>query len=135
LAERDGKIVRGGQQRLERGQAISPVLVDEPGRQSRITREDIFGPVLAMFAFDDEAEAMRLANDTSFGLAACVWSGDEARLARGATHSRLWVNSAQVNFPEMPVGGYGASGIGREAGSAGIRTYCEIKSIIQKRAQ
>ena len=112
-----------------------PTVFEAVSRDSRLTTDEIFGPVLSIYLFDSEEEAIELANDTPYGLAACVWSGDVSRairVARRIRAGRLWINSAQENFPEMPVGGMGASGIGREAGTAGIRTYCEIKSVIMK---
>lgn len=108
---------------------------DQVPIDSPITRDEIFGPVLSVYEFDSEEEAIALANQTRYGLAACVWSGDARRamrVARRIRAGRLWINSPQLNYPEVPIGGMGASGIGREAGSMGIRTYSEIKSVIMK---
>src|SRR5262249_34525269 len=108
---------------------------DEVDPSSPIAREEVFGPVLTVQSFDTEADALRMANDTSYGLAASIWTADAERgmrMAKAIRAGRLWINSPQENFPEMPVGGYGLSGIGREAGSQGIRTYSEVKSIIYR---
>src|SRR6185369_12807839 len=99
---------------------------------SAVARDEIFGPVLSVHGFETEDEAVALANDTVYGLAACIWSGDvpqAMRVAQRIRAGRLWINSAQVNYPELTVGGFGASGIGREAGTSGIRSYCELKSV------
>lgn len=112
---------------------IQPHIFDSLPENSSILRDEIFGPVLAIQYFDNDDEAIGLANDTKFGLAACIWTRNNERAMRIAHQvraGRLWINSPQINFPELPVGGFGMSGIGREAGSSGIRSYCETKSII-----
>jgi acyl-CoA reductase-like NAD-dependent aldehyde dehydrogenase len=126
-------LLSGGELSRTPGAPVPPTVFDEVAPGSPLAREEIFGPVLVIHSFDTEDEAVRLANDTAYGLAACIWSRDARRalrVARRVRAGRLWINSAQQNFPEMPVGGFGASGIGREAGSSGIRTYCELKSLI-----
>lgn len=115
------------------GLFVAPAVFEHESADSAVVREEIFGPVLSLLCFDSEAEAIAMANDTRFGLAAAVWSSDLERAMRVAGKiraGRLWVNAAQENFPELPVGGYGASGIGREAGAQGILAYSEIKSVI-----
>lgn len=114
------------------GQGIGAHIV-RPGPDSALRRDELFGPVLTLDTFESEAEAIAKANDTAYGLAACVWTGDSARglrVARRLRCGRLWINSPQDNYPELPVGGYKTSGIGREAGRSGILAYSEVKSII-----
>lgn len=120
------------------GLTVRPAVFAELAPDAAIWREEVFGPILAVSRFTDEADAIAQANDTAFGLAACVWSGDEARamrVVRRLKAGRLWINTPQDNFPELPVGGFGASGIGREAGLSGIDTYCEIKSAVVRKQE
>ena len=96
-----------------------------------IAREEIFGPVLSIIPYDTEEDAVRIANDTVYGLAAAVWSGDDDRALRVAR--RLQAGQVQVNGgafnPAAPFGGYKQSGLGREAGEAGIEEFLETKAI------
>ncbi|MBF0543584.1 MAG: aldehyde dehydrogenase family protein [Candidatus Riflebacteria bacterium] len=115
------------------GLFVQPHVFADLPPDSPLVRNEIFGPVLTVNVFDTENEAIQLANDTIYGLAATIWSEDQCkavRVTKAIRAGRIWLNSQQVNFPELPVGGFGASGIGREAGSTGIRTYSEIKTII-----
>ena len=115
------------------GWFVPPSVFDDLPAESPLWQQEIFGPVLAVRSFADEAQAIEMANDTEFGLAAAIWTADRARAmrcARAIRAGRLWINSAQDNFPELPVGGMGASGMGREAGSSGIATYSDIKTVI-----
>ncbi|MBR9971344.1 aldehyde dehydrogenase family protein [Magnetospirillum sulfuroxidans] len=129
-------IVEGGP--TNDGLTLRPAVFADLATDASVWRDEVFGPVLAMASFTDEADAIAQANDTIFGLAACVWSGDEARamrVARRLKAGRLWINAPQDNFPELPVGGFGASGIGREAGLSGIATYCEVKSAVIRKQE
>ena len=112
---------------------ISPTIVEYHDTNYEIYKEEIFGPVLAVTVFKTEEEAIQLANNTEYGLAASIWTSNMAkanRIVRKINAGRFWINSQQVNYPELPVGGLGISGIGREAGSQGILIYSEIKSVI-----
>ena len=112
---------------------VSPTIVEYHDTDYEIYKEEIFGPVLAVKVFKTEDEAIQLANNTEYGLAASIWTYDMAkanRIVRKIKAGRFWINSKQVIFPELPVGGMGISGIGREAGLQGILAYTEIKSVI-----
>ncbi|MCY1403685.1 Betaine aldehyde dehydrogenase [compost metagenome] len=105
---------------------------------SDIWREEIFGPVVCLRAFDDEAEALRLANDSPFGLAAAVMSRDLQRAERVARRLRagiVWINCSQPTFTESPWGGYKQSGIGRELGQWGFDSYREVKQLTRYDSQ
>ena len=97
----------------------------------RIAQEEIFGPVLVVIAYEDEDDAVRIANDSEYGLSGGVWSADEAHaldVARRIRTGTVTVNGASVAF-DGPFGGFKASGIGREYGVVGLGTYTEYKTI------
>jgi betaine-aldehyde dehydrogenase len=107
------------------------ILVDVP-TDSTIWREEVFGPVVCVRSFTDEQEAIRLANDTRYGLAAAIMSKDLPRCERVAAALRagiVWINCSQPTFTELPWGGYKKSGIGRELGRWGLSGYLETKQI------
>lgn len=128
------RCVAGGHGRaegFERGHFTRPTVFADVTPDMRMFREEIFGPVLTMTPFEDEAEAIRLANDTEYGLAGYIQTADPARADRVARALR--VGMVQVNgrsrAPGAPFGGVKASGTGREAGLWGIRAFQEVKSI------
>jgi aldehyde dehydrogenase (NAD+) len=122
----------GGEPNAElAGLFVQPtVVLAEPGMT--IAREEVFGPVLAAYTFTDESEAVALANDTPYGLAGAVWTKDVHRAHRVAGALRagtVWVNAYRVVTPNMPFGGFGLSGIGRENGTDAVNEYLENKSV------
>ncbi|MEO3825808.1 aldehyde dehydrogenase family protein [Actinomadura sp. B10D3] len=116
---------------LDRGFYVRPtVFVDVPP-DSRIAREEVFGPVLAVLGYETEEEALELANDSSYGLAGAVWAKDRERaldFAREMETGQVDVNGGRFN-PLAPFGGYKRSGIGREFGTFGVEEYLQVKSI------
>ncbi|MFC4521446.1 aldehyde dehydrogenase family protein [Cupriavidus pinatubonensis] len=116
---------------VQKGYFAQPTVFANVSNDATIAREEIFGPVLAMIPYDDEEDAIRIANDTEYGLAAYVWSGDTARARRVAGRLRagmVRINGAATD-PGAPFGGYKRSGNGREMGVYGLVEYLEHKSI------
>ncbi len=115
------------------GEFIAPTLFRDVPTASRLWREEIFGPVLCARSVESDAEAIALANDSAFGLAATVISGDSERarrVGRALRAGSIWVNSEQLVMPEAGWGGFGISGIGRELGPWGLSAYLEVKHLI-----
>ena len=99
---------------MSRGYYVEPTIFYDVDNSSRIAREEIFGPVAAVIPFEDEREALRIANDTSFGLAAAVWTRDIYRALRMVKAIRagiVWVNHMQPTYVEAPWGGFKQSGL------------------------
>lgn len=117
---------------LKDGFFFEPTVFDNVSRESELWREEVFGPVLCVAPFDTEDEAIALANDTRFGLAAAVMSDDLARCDRVASRLQagiVWINCSQPTFAEAPWGGFKRSGIGRELGQWGMDSYLETKQV------
>ena len=115
-----------------KGYFVAPTVLTEVPLTAEAWIEEIFGPVVCIRPFDTEDEAIKLANDSRFGLAAAVMSTDEARCERVAQAFRagiVWINCSQPTFTEAPWGGYKQSGIGRELGRWGLDNYLETKQI------
>ncbi len=114
------------------GQYIAPTVFTDVTANMTIAREEIFGPVLTVIPFDTLDEAIAIANDTDYGLAASVWTKniDKAlTVSRQVKAGRFWVNTTLSGGPEMPIGGMKQSGWGREAGIYGVEEYTQIKSV------
>lgn len=117
---------------FDKGYFIAPTVLTDLADDAEAWVEEIFGPVVCLRPFDTEDEAIRLANDTRFGLAAAVMSADDARCERVARAFRagiVWINCSQPTFTEAPWGGMKQSGIGRELGRWGLDNYMETKQI------
>jgi aldehyde dehydrogenase (NAD+) len=115
-----------------RGWCVAPTILTGVDNQMRIAREEVFGPVLSVIAFDDENEAFAIANDTPYGLAAGLWTSDAARMFRGAEKLQagtLWINTYRAVSYMAPFGGYKRSGVGRENGQEAIDAYLQTKTV------
>ncbi|WP_027161994.1 aldehyde dehydrogenase [Mesorhizobium sp. WSM1293] len=127
-----GTLVTGGTRPAGSGFYYAPTIIDAGASDLPCVREELFGPVLSVLAFDTEAQALALANDTPFGLASGVFTSNLARAHRMARDIRagvVWVNTYRVVSPLVPFGGYGLSGLGREGGLDTIRDYTRSKSV------
>ncbi len=127
---RGARIVCGGRRHALGGTFFEPTIVADATAEMRMAREEIFGPVAPLFRFADEAEALRLANDTRFGLAAYFYARDIGRVWRVAEaleYGMVGINSGLISTEVAPFGGMKASGLGREGSKYGIEEYLEIK--------
>jgi betaine-aldehyde dehydrogenase len=132
----EGRLLIGGgtpsDPALSRGCFVEPTIFADVDNRARIAQEEIFGPVLTVIPFADEDEAVRLANDTPYGLAGAVWTRDVFRGIRVLKQIRagiLWLNTYHPTYNEAPWGGYKQSGFGRELGPYGLEHYLETKQI------
>ncbi len=132
LEEGDRLVIGGRRPDLPRGYYYLPTIFDTVSPDHTIAREEIFGPVLAVIPVRDEEEALRVANDTIYGLAAAVWTRDikkAHRFARSIRAGTVWVNAYNLYDPAMPFGGYQHSGFGRELGKHALEMYTQVKSV------
>ncbi|OBH66825.1 aldehyde dehydrogenase [Mycobacterium intracellulare] len=132
-AVRDGaRLVTGGAEKVrDVGYYVAPTVFADVDPHSGLGQEEVFGPVLAVIPFDDDNDALRIANCTPYGLSGAVWAGDIDRaiaFARGVQTGQLDINGGTYN-PVAPFGGYKKSGIGRELGRAGFEEYLQTKSL------
>jgi aldehyde dehydrogenase (NAD+)/betaine-aldehyde dehydrogenase len=136
-------LVRGGKrltgEGYDKGYFYEPTIFDQVDNRMKIAQEEIFGPVLSVIPFKDADEALRVANDSMYGLAAAVWTKDIDRafkFAKGIKAGTVWINSyhaaGTLGVPLMPFGGYKQSGIGRELGQEGMELFMETKSVSLK---
>ncbi|MDQ2866054.1 MAG: aldehyde dehydrogenase family protein [Candidatus Eremiobacteraeota bacterium] len=136
IGQDEGARLRCGGTRLEGdlagGNFIAPTIFDRTAENMRVVKEEIFGPVLVVQTFKDEADAIRIANDTVYGLAGAVFTEDVAKAHRVIRRLRAgitWINTYHPTYNEAPWGGYKQSGIGRELGTYGYEAYTEVKQI------
>jgi 5-carboxymethyl-2-hydroxymuconic-semialdehyde dehydrogenase len=134
IGRTEGRLVAGGGRpdHLPEGNYLAPTVFADVPSTARIFQEEIFGPVVALTPFADEAEAMRLANDVRYGLAAYVWTADLTRghrVAQGIEAGMVWLNSHNVRDLRTPFGGVKASGLGHEGGHRSIDFYTEEQAV------
>jgi acyl-CoA reductase-like NAD-dependent aldehyde dehydrogenase len=129
VADEGGTVVTGGS--ID-GNYVTPTIVTDVAPDSRVASEEVFGPVVCVFATDGEDEAIELANGVRYGLGASVWTSDVARVLRVARRLEagdVWVNTHYIRQSETPFGGWKQSGIGRELGMAGMSEYLAYKRV------
>lgn len=129
------EIVTGGKRREGQGLFVEPTILARAPADSRVVKEEIFGPVLTATPFDDIDEAIRLANDTPYGLAGAVHTTSLAHahgVAKALKAGYVWINNHDTTYSSLPFGGYKQSGWGREDGIQGLEAYLETKSVVAK---
>jgi acyl-CoA reductase-like NAD-dependent aldehyde dehydrogenase len=122
----------GGERPHPRGFYLQPTVLTGVGEGDRCWREEIFGPVVAVVPFDDEAQMLKAVNDSPYGLSGSLWTNDlrrALRVARAVESGVLSVNSHSSVHVEAPFGGYKTSGIGRDLGMAAMEGYTEVKNV------
>ncbi|WP_350005503.1 aldehyde dehydrogenase family protein [Pseudarthrobacter sp. WHRI 8279] len=135
IAKSEGATVLTGGGRpdgFERGFYVSPTVLTDVGPETRIAREEVFGPVLSILTFSTEDEAITIANSVDYGLTASVWTENITRAHRviGELEAGFtWINGSSRHFPNVPYGGYKASGIGREESIEELLSYTELKTV------
>ncbi len=134
VGRRESKVAVGGgkPKQFEKGWYVEPTIFYDVDNGARIAQEEIFGPVMSVIPFKDEADAIRIANESPYGLAAAVWTRDifkAFRVVKALEAGIVWVNHMQPTFVEAPWGGYKMSGFGRELGHWGVEEYLETKQV------
>src|SRR5262249_13624553 len=131
--EEGAEVVAGGRAPDGPGAFYPPTVLAAVDNSMAVAQQEIFGPVVTVIPFEDEAQAVRPAHDGSYGLIATVWTGDPARghrLARQIKSGTVGINMPYTAFPGIPFGGYKQSGFGRELGIDALELYLETKSVI-----
>jgi succinate-semialdehyde dehydrogenase/glutarate-semialdehyde dehydrogenase len=132
IKESGGKIITGGKRASPGSQILEPTIIIDLPKDSRVLDQELFGPIIPIFRFNSEEEAIQLSNDTPYGLAASIWTGDEGQARRVASCLKtgmVTINSMVKSEPALPFGGVKASGYGRELSEFGIREFVNIKTV------
>lgn len=134
VGKKEARVAIGGTRarHFTKGHYVEPTIFFDVDNRARIAREEIFGPVASVIPFDGEQDAIRIANDTPYGLAAAVWTRDiykAFRMVKSFRAGIIWVNHMQPTYVEAPWGGYKQSGFGRELGPWGLEEYLETKQV------
>ena len=134
LGKNEAKVAIGGgrPKQFAKGYYVEPTIFYDVDNNARIAREEIFGPVASVIPFEGEPEAIRIANDTPYGLAGAVWTRDiykAFRVVKSLRAGIVWINHMQPTYVEAPWGGYKQSGFGRELGPWGLEEYLETKQV------
>ncbi|OJJ83798.1 aldehyde dehydrogenase family protein [Aspergillus glaucus CBS 516.65] len=131
------KVATGGKIEKSSGYMIAPTIIDRPPDNSRIVVEEPFGPIVPLMSWDDEADVIARANDTTMGLGASIWTADldrAARVARQIQAGTVWTNDHFSLSPTVPFGGHKESGIGVEWGTNGLKGFCNVQTIFLKKS-
>ena len=131
--EEGAEVVAGGEPSEGPGAFYPPTVLSQVDNSSTAAQEEIFGPVVTLTPFEDEQDAVRIANDVRYGLMATVWTGDAARghrIAKAIKSGTVGINMPYTAFPGIPFGGYKQSGFGRELGLETLEAYLETKSVL-----
>jgi succinate-semialdehyde dehydrogenase/glutarate-semialdehyde dehydrogenase len=126
-------LIGGGTGDGGKGWFLEPAVIAEPGSESRVVREEVFGPVLPVFRFSDFDDALARANDTPYGLGSSIWTYDARLIHRAGQEidaGMTWVNQIHYGYDELPFGGVKASGYGKEHGLESLDSYVEMKSVV-----
>src|SRR5215468_2587457 len=134
VGKKEAKTAIGGgrPKQVGKGYYVEPTIFYDVDNNARISREEIFGPVASVIPFDGEPDAIKIANDTPYGLAGAVWTRDiykAFRVVKSLRAGIIWVNHMQPTYVEAPWGGYKQSGFGRELGPWGLEEYLETKQV------
>jgi succinate-semialdehyde dehydrogenase/glutarate-semialdehyde dehydrogenase len=126
-------LVGGGTGASDKGYFLEPAVVAEPGADSRLVTEEVFGPVLPVFRYSDFDDALARANDTNYGLGSSIWTHDVRKIHRAAREidaGMTWVNQIHYGYDELPFGGLKDSGFGKEHGLEALDSYVDLKSVV-----
>jgi acyl-CoA reductase-like NAD-dependent aldehyde dehydrogenase len=133
LAKGGELLCGGGTGGHEKGWFLEPAVVAEPGSDSRLVTEEVFGPVLPLFRYSEFDDAIKRANDTPYGLGSSIWTHDVRKIHRATQEidaGMTWVNQIHYGYDELPFGGVKASGFGKEHGLEALDSYVEVKSVV-----
>jgi betaine-aldehyde dehydrogenase len=130
------RIVSGGERiQSTAGRYYAPTVIADVGPSTHLATDEVFGPVLSVIPFEDLSDAVKLTNNTTYGLSSGIWTsnlGNAVTYSRAVRAGTVWVNTWMDGFPEVPFGGVGESGVGRELGRNAVDEFTETKSIVIK---